>query len=301
MKSIFRRLLFKDLASKPFFAVNIPNGEIKERVFLINGENKLEISERHNVVCQSPFSIAVWLPTDREKDFLAVNTYLTIEKGSKLLARLSLAQTNTFSQEKGSFLVFRISGIRSYNPGFLKRYLMLKYFFSNERLPFFEAKAYSAIYSYPRRVIITSFRDNEYYNMFPMDFQGTYPEANFYLLGLKTSNITVNRIMNSRKVVVSSTDEIDSKTVYELGAHHSKEPPPIDKLPIKTRKSEIFDFPVPAFSSSYKELEIINHQILGSHCLLMGKIVNSKEEHENRSSLYHVHMFEYPNSGYKDI
>jgi flavin reductase (DIM6/NTAB) family NADH-FMN oxidoreductase RutF len=289
------------LAPRPFFAINIPNGEIKECAFLINGKNKLEISDRHNVVCQSPFSIAVWLPADQIKDFLDGNTSLSIEKESKILANVTLIQTNTFEQEKGAFLVFRISGIRSYKPGFLKRYLMLKYFFSNERLPFFEAKAYSAIYSYPRKVIITSFRDNEYYNMFPMDFQATYPEANFQLLGLKTSNITVNRIINSRKVVVSSTDEIDSKTVYELGAHHSKEPPPIDKLPIKTGRSEIFDFPVPAFSSSYMELEIVNHQILGSHCLLMGKIVNLKKAYENSSALYHIHMFEYPGSGYKDI
>jgi hypothetical protein len=301
MKAILSRLLFGNLPPKPFFAVNIPDGEIKERVFLTKGTNRIDISSQHNVVCQSPFSIAIWLSTDHQQDFLSASSSMIIMRGEKVLARVLLALTTSFHQQQGSFIVFRIVGIRCYEPGLLKRYLMLKRFFSNERLPFFEAKAYGAIYSYPRKVIVTSFCDKDYYNMFPMDFQGTYPEANFHLLGLKTTNITLNRIKNSGKVVVSSTDDVDSKTIYELGAHHSKEPPPLDALPFRTSKSEIFEFPVPAFSSSYKELEIVNHQILGSHCMLLGKIANSNKLTENRSSLYHIHMFAYPGSGYRDI
>ena len=301
MKAILSRLLFRNLAPKPFFAINIPNGEIKERVFLTTESSRTDISNHHNVVCQSPFSIAIWLDSEQAKNFASENSCVVIMREEEILARVYLVQSTFYHQEKGSFYVFRISRIKCYKPGFLKRYLMLKYFFSNERLSFYEAKAYGAIYSYPRKVIITSFSDNEYYNLFPMDFQGTYPEANFHLLGLKTSNITLNRIINSGRVVVSSTDEIDSRTVYELGAHHSKEPPPMETLPFRTFRSENFEFPVPAFSSSYKELEIVHHQILGSHCMLMGKIVNSKQLTRNRSALYHVHMFAYPGSGYQDI
>jgi flavin reductase (DIM6/NTAB) family NADH-FMN oxidoreductase RutF len=301
MKAIFSRLLFGNLAPKPFFAVNIPNGEIKERVFLTKGTSRIDISNHHNVVCQSPFSIAIWLNADQLEGFMAGNFSMVIMRKEETLASVNLVQTTFFQQEEGSFFVFRIVDIKCFKPGLLPRYLMLKYFFSNERLPFYEAKAYGAVYSYPRKVIITSFCDNEYYNMFPMDFQGNYPESNLHLLGLKTSNITLNRIIDAGRVVVSSTDEIDSKTVYDLGAHHSKEPPPVDSLPFRTRKSEIFEFPVPEFSSSYRELEIVHHQILGSHCLLMGRIANSKHFMEGRSALYHVHMFAYPGSGYQDI
>ena len=150
-------------------------------------------------------------------------------------------------------------------------------------------------------MIITSFSDHEYYNMFPMDFQGHYPEPGIQLLGLKTSNITVNRIIDSRRVVVSSTDQIDSKTVYALGAHHSKEPPPINNLPFETCESEIFNFPVPGFSSSYRELEIVGHHILGSHCMLVGHVINAKQRINSHSSFYQIHRFEYPGSGYRDI
>src|SRR5215467_6996571 len=101
MKTIFSRILFKNLPPRPFFAVNIPNGEIRERVYLTNRKNKFEISDRHNVVCQSPFSIAVWLPVDHAKNFLTGNTSLAIEKESKILAHVSLVQTNSYDQQNG--------------------------------------------------------------------------------------------------------------------------------------------------------------------------------------------------------
>jgi flavin reductase (DIM6/NTAB) family NADH-FMN oxidoreductase RutF len=301
MKKVLRKILFGALQPKPFFGVNIPNGEIKESVFLVNGSIRIDISERHNVVCQSPFSIAIWLNSNQLTDFQIEHSHLIVLKHEEILASVSLSLVNSFKENVGTFFVFKIVAIRSHKPGWLKRYLMLKYFFSNAKLLFSEAKAYSAIYSYPRRVIITSFSDKDYYNMFPMDFQGIYPEENMYLLGLKTSNITVNRIIHSGRVVVSSTDQIDSKTVYDLGAHHSKEPPHIEQLPFETRKSDLFKFPVPAFSSNYRELEIVRHHILGSHCMLMARIANTIYISESRSALYHIHIFEFPGSGYAEV
>src|SRR6516164_9170977 len=173
MKKILRKLLFRNLTPKPFFGVNIPYGEIREHVFLANGDQRMDISDQHNVVCQTPFSIVIWLNSNQLKNSLEKNPRLFVMKGEKILANVSLSLIQSFKENTGSFFVFKIASIRSYKPGILKRYLMLRYFFSNEKLPFFEAKAYSAIYSYPRKVIITSFRDKDYYNMFPMDFQGT--------------------------------------------------------------------------------------------------------------------------------
>ena len=106
--------------------------------------------------------------------------------------------------------------------------------------------------------------------------------------------------METKRVVVSSTEAIDSKTIYDLGAHHSKTPPSMKNLSFKVNESELLKFPVPEFSSSYKEIEIIENYKLGSHIMLVGRILNSRQLKENHSSLYHVHFFEYLHSDYDE-
>ncbi len=292
MKSLLKKILFKDLYPKPFFGVRLFNGEIKERVFLQKANFELDVSDRHNIVCESPFCIAVWVNKDNLSSFDPVKLRLKIVKGEKLIASLNIALIKQLEQSNGAILIFQIMKVRCYQLNLLHQFILLTFFFSKKRHTYTEAEMYGALYSYPRRVIVTSFRENEYYNMFPMDFHGEYPEVNIYLLGLKATNVTVNKIIERKEVVVSSTEDIDTKTIYDLGAHHSNTRPKIEDLCFKVVESELLKFPVPEFASFYKEIEIINAMTLGSHIMLVGKVINSKILKEDICSLYHVHFFE---------
>lgn len=86
--------------------------------------------------------------------------------------------------------------------------------------------------------------------------------------------------------------------MYALGAHHSKAPPELENLPFRFEESELLKFPVPAFSSSYREIEITDHFKLGSHMMFVGRIINSKKLRDSHTSLYHIHFFEQLKSGY---
>lgn len=298
MKSFIQKIFFKNIYPKIFFGVRILNHRIEEKVFLKNGFRQLDISEKHNIVCQTPFCLAVWIG---KSDIISFNTdklKLSIVKKEKLIALLSITLIKKLEESSGAIFIFKIIKVRCYQLNLLHQYILLGFLFFNKKHTYHESEMYGAMYSYPRRVIVTSFRDNEYYNMFPMDFQGEYPEANIYLLGLSKTNITVNKIIEAKRVVVSTTEQIDAKTIYELGAHHSKSPPKIENLSFKVIESESLKFPIPEFSSSYKEIEIISNYQLGSHIMLVGKILNSVVLKESHSSLYHVHFFEYLQSGY---
>lgn len=302
MKSLIKKLISRRLDPKPFFGVRIPNGQIEEEVILENAGHKLNVSNRHNIVCERPFCIAVWIGADDLSSFFeADKVKLKIIKGTKSVASLDIKPVKKLEQNNGAVFVFQVISARCYQLNLLYQYLLIRLFFTNRRHTYTEALIYCAVYSYPRKVIVTSFRDHEYYNIFPMDFQGEYPEINTYLLGLKTSNITVNKIIETKRVVVSTTDDIDSKTIYDLGAHHSNIPPTIENLSFKVRESELLKFPVPGFSSAYKEIEIIGNYKLGSHMMLVGRILNAKKITENHNSLYHVHFFEQLHAGYKEI
>jgi hypothetical protein len=159
----------------------------------------------------------------------------------------------------------------------------------------------SALYSYPRRIIIVSYSDEHYTNVFPMDIQGYIQEENMYILGLRTTNVTLDKILEAKKVVVSDTDAVELNTVYDLGKHSSKAPTPTDKLPFGVSKSEIFGFPVPDFTGSYKEIEIIQHKKMGYHMLMVGRIVNAKQIKTNPSSLYHVGFLQFKMGNYESI
>lgn len=298
MKSLIKKIFFKKINPKIFFGVGIPNDQIEEKVFLKNGVHQLDISDRHNIVCQTPFCIAVWID---ESDIISFNIdklKLIIEKRNKLIASLHITLIKSLDESNGTIFIFKIIKVKCYQLNFLHQYILLDLLSSKKKHCYLESLVYGAMYSYPRRVIVTSFRDHEYYNLFPMDFQGEYPEVNIYLLGLKKTNITINKIIESKRVVVSTTEAIGTKTIYALGAHHSKSPPKIEDLSFKVIESELLKFPVPEFSSSYKEIEIISNYELGSHIMLVGKVVNSVVLKESYSSLYHVHFFEYLQSGY---
>ena len=134
-----------------------------------------------------------------------------------------------------------------------------------------------------------------------MDLSGYIAESGIFILGLRTTNIALEKILTVKKVVISDTDNADINVIYSLGKHHSTAPPKLDDLPFDTLDSELFKFPVPDFSASYKEIEIIKSQELGSHMLLIGKVLNHKQIRNKSSSLHHIHYFQFCNSNYQEL
>jgi len=134
-----------------------------------------------------------------------------------------------------------------------------------------------------------------------MDIQGYIPEEELYILGLRTTNVTLNKILEAKKVVICDTDTVDINTVYNLGKHSSNAPTPLVDLPFSVSESELFGFHVPNFSGSYKEIEIIQHRKMGYHMLMIGKVLNNKKRKESSSSLYHVGFLQFQKGNYSSI
>jgi flavin reductase (DIM6/NTAB) family NADH-FMN oxidoreductase RutF len=197
--------------------------------------------------------------------------------------------------------LYKIENIKNYQLSALHRLVLFAYFLRSKANTYYSRKVISALYSYPRKIIIVSYRDDAYYNIFPMDIQGFIEQENIYILGLRTTNITLSKILEAKKVVISDTDTVEINTVYNLGKHSSSTPTPKDKLPFGTNDSELFGFPVPDFTGSYKEIEIIHHKKMGYHMLLVGKVVNSKKLKPQTSSLYHVGFLQFQKSNYQSI
>jgi hypothetical protein len=301
MNALIRKLFFKNSKIKTFFITRIAGNKIEERVFLKKNNRRIDITANHSMICLDPFCVAAWLPY-QELDLIDPKTAtIQFTKGSHLNASINVSLIEKITTEHGMLLLYKIEKVRNFQFTILHRLTLFAYFLRSKTNTYYSRKVISALYSYPRSIIIVSYKDDEYYNIFPMDIQGYIREDNIYILGLRTTNITLNKILETKKLVVCDTDNVDINTVYALGKHSSTSPTPTEQLPFNVTESGLFKFPVPDFTGSYKEIEIIHHKKMGYHMLMVGKVVNAKEVKQDHASLYHVGFLQFQKSDYVNI
>ncbi|SHG90900.1 NADH-FMN oxidoreductase RutF, flavin reductase (DIM6/NTAB) family [Chryseolinea serpens] len=290
LKSIAKRALFGDRVAKNFPPIRIAIGKMEEKVFLSWHDDRLDISERHCIVCHAPFCLTVWL-TAAESIRVQTNILMiSVATGQKIHAEITASVIKKIETENGFLFVVRAEKASCYQKNALFQLFMRRYF-RHKNTPQ-EDKFYAAAYSYPRRVIAVSFQEASYYNIFPMDFQCSIAGTDLYVLGLRTTNVTLDKIIQSKRVVIGDTARADLDVIYALGRNHSASPPPQDSLAFEVLKSERFGFPVPVFSASYKEIDLIAHHNLGTHTMLIGRIANAKLLWAAESYLYHIHFLQ---------
>lgn len=284
-----------------FFISRLADGQIEEKVFLKKGEQNIDITMQHGMICLDPFCVAVWLREDQINTIETGAVKIQFKKGTKLNASIKVSLIEKIPTGHGELLLYKVEKVKNYQLSALHRLVFFAYFLRSKKNTYYSRKVIGALYSYPRRIIIVSYKDENYYNIFPMDIQAYIEQEGLYILGLRTTNVTLNKILDARKVVVCDTDTVDIDTVYKLGKHSSNSPTPKEQLPFGTSDSQLFGFPVPDFTGSYKEIEIIHHKKMGYHMLMVGKVLNEKKIKPSSSSLYHIGFLQYQMGNYKSI
>ncbi|HEY2580714.1 MAG TPA: hypothetical protein VGI43_02855 [Mucilaginibacter sp.] len=301
MNALIKKLFFKDTKIKTFFITRLAADEVEEKVFLTKDKHLIEISRHHGMICLDPFCVAVWLTDEESNLFDLTQASIHFKKGNKLNAAITVSFIEKIPTAHGELVLYKVEKVVNHQLNPLHRLVLFTYLLRSKASTYYSRRVISALYSYPRSIIIVSYKDDEYCNIFPMDIHAYVEEENLYILGLRTTNITLNKILDARKVVVCDTDAVDIDTVYSLGKHSSNSPTPKEQLPFTTAESEVFNFPVPDFTGSYKEIEIIHHRKMGYHMLMVGRVVNAKKIKQSSSSLYHVGFLQFQTNGYKSI
>jgi hypothetical protein len=171
--------------------------------------------------------------------------------------------------------------------------LLFNKYYKKPQTSFNQLKAFASAYSYPRRVRVISFKDGDYYNIFPMDLLGEIKPGNKYVFGLRHTNTALAKIMHTGKIVVSEAPFEYKDVIYKLGSHHSTGAPLVENLPFKVITSENFGFYVPDWVNSYKEINITKTINLGSHMLLLGDVQHECELKKSTGHLFHIHYLLY--------
>ncbi|QKJ29915.1 hypothetical protein HQ865_09150 [Mucilaginibacter mali] len=299
---LIKNLFFKRAGKiQAFMITRLQADEIAERVMLTSGPYSFDITRQHGMICLAPFCMAVWLP-QKQAD-MADLQFSKIEfiNEDTLNARIWVSLIEQIQTEHGVLLLYKILKVGNYQLSILHRLVFFGYLLRAKNNTYHHREVISALYSYPRSIIIVSYRDADYCNIFPMDIHSYIEAEGLYLLGLRTTNITLDKILEAKKVVICDTSNVDIDTVYNLGKHSSKVPTPVGQLSFGVSNSEMFGFPVPEFSGWYKEVEIVHHQKMGYHMLLLGKVVNKRVIRQNPASLYHVGFLQAQQGNYKSM
>jgi hypothetical protein len=296
MKAVLRRILFGDTPVSEYCTVTV-DGDIREKVYLTIGSARLDISGIHWLLCLNPIVFGIWFKDGSEfippvKDSSCEMHFTDGAKTSASVADIKLFVRHQIQTTEGTLVLAELKQVAIHHIPYIKSLILYYKYYKKPEQDYKKLKSYSAAYSYPRRVRVVSFREGDWFNIFPMDLVGDIPSGKRYVFGLRHSNVTLDRIIRTGKICVSEIPYDYKSVIYQLGKHH-KEPLSETILPFKVISSETFGFPVPEWADRYKEIRIVSTMNLGSHMLLWGEEVNEKYLHESHGHLFHIHYLHY--------
>jgi len=289
MKNLIKKMLFGEYEPKQYLTFSIKENEVKERAFIHIDGQQIDISKTHFTLCQNPYMIGVWLPKNIKEES---NPSVEIQLANEPMLRSKCSLNEVIEFETGNLWLLELVKTQYYFINYFHQKAVVGFFYwkQKHKVSFEELDHFCAMYSYPRSVILTCFGTPNDYNLFPMDLRGGIEEAGLYFLGLRNTNVTLKKMLKAQKVVVCGIAANQKKHILALGAHHSTQPPSLEKLPFNCIASEKFGFPVPAIVSDYRELIIQQYLDKGSHTIMICKVVNKVVFKEDFASLHHQHI-----------
>ncbi|MBO9567101.1 MAG: hypothetical protein J7621_30290, partial [Niastella sp.] len=265
----------------------------------VNGQ-LLNISQQHWLLCIEPVVFGIWIEKQAHKVALQNATTcklyfnsLNQDKGllaGSMEAVLNFTRMQAIEEETGTLFLLKLEKSYIHQLNALKRYLIFRRYYKKNGLTFPQFKSFVAAYSYPRRIRVISFRQDDYYNIFPMDLLGDISGNNRFVFGLRHSNVALDKIITTRKLVVSEAPYAQKDTIYRLGAHHSSVPPQLDALPFRVITSKKHGFYVPEWALSYREIDVLQTINLGSHMLIWGSTAEEQVLRPSTGYLYLIHF-----------
>lgn len=303
MKKLIRKMLVGDNVIHEYSTVTVPDG-IQEKVYLKVNSQLINVSHLHWLLCIEPVIFGIWIEKEAHKAAINNSTIckLYFSGGNKentgavsgpMEAVLSFTRTQSIEEETGTLFLLKLEKSHIHQLNAIKRYLLFHRYYRKNGLTFPQFKSFVAAYSYPRRIRVISFRQDDYYNIFPMDLLGDISTCNRYVFGLRHSNVALDKIIATGKLVVAEVPFDQKDTIYRLGAHHSSSPPSLNTLPFKTVLSKNHGCYIPDWALSYREINVLRTINLGSHMLLWGESSGEQVLQAPAGHLYLVHFLHY--------
>ena len=285
MKRLIRKILMGDTVFSEYSRIRF-SGETQEKVWLACGEKTINVSRSHWLLCIEPLVFGVWVGREDVVD----HQYRLLFSDA---AVVTLELMHKVEDPGGVLLLLKVVHCQLLQLDPIRRWVLYRRYYSRDKMSYGKFKGFAAAYSHPRRVRLISFREEDQYNIFPMDLLGEVPLQHKYVFGLRHTNRTLQQIAATGKIVVSEVPAAYEDAVYKLGRHHSSSPPALDELPFEVNCTRRFGFYYPVWVQEYKEVRIRATFNMGSHMLLWGEIEGEEKINEGDDHSYLIHFLQY--------
>jgi hypothetical protein len=298
MKKLIKHIFYPNTHITEYKSIGI-DADIREQVLFRCGDLQLDVSDKHWLLCLEPIVFGIWIPDDVKCNILTKgkSELLFYEKEKNGPPRLIAEASLSFLEEKnkpgGSLLLFRSDRQTILQVSRFESRFLIAPFYKKPGFTLQKMAAFAAAYSYPRRVRLISFLEGDNYNLFPMDLLGQIGGTNQIIFGLRHTNRSLEKIINTGKIVMCEFPSSYRDVIYSLGSHHSSAPPDLSALPFKVTPSVNWNFPIPEFVTSYHEIRITDTKNLGSHMLMLGESMHHEIKTQPATPLYHIHFLLY--------
>jgi len=287
------KLLTGETHVREYTALRI-DGEIRERVYLECGGMLVDVSARHWLLSLEPMVFGVWM--DGAEPLPAMKPckmYFYGKEGmaaKDLTVAIRLKCSGELQDGKGRLMLLTLMHAELFHMAPLKARLIYWRYYRKPYKSYGEYKSLIAAFSFPRRVRLISFRDGDYYNIFPMDLIGAIDGERRMVFGLRHSNRSLTGMAATGRFAVADVSYDRREAVYGLGRHHSTAPPSIVQLPfgiIHSREGQCY---LPDWVEGYREMSVLATRNLGSHMLIWAAWEKEYSVNLSADHLHHVHF-----------
>jgi flavin reductase (DIM6/NTAB) family NADH-FMN oxidoreductase RutF len=270
-------------------------------VQLLAGGVQFEVTANHVIAALKPLTIAIGLdpPLQRAVEGDEGTALRFVDRHTRrVLGSLHLRRTRVRQTGDVQIGLFDVVHDRQrclrwpYRPW--NRYLQNRAALKNDRPGNFSMapkplQQIMIFYICPRPVVLVSVDDGRHSNIFPMDLIGPLvPDV--FTLALRSSSQSVGTMKSARRAALSDIAASDVKIAHSLGAHHKQMQVDWDSLPFTVEPSLHFSLSVPATALCVREIEIVDHEEIGSHTFFICRIVSVRSARSVRegNQLHHT-------------
>ncbi|MGN6790242.1 MAG: flavin reductase [Rhodanobacteraceae bacterium] len=145
-------------------------------------------------------------------------------------------------------------------------------------------------YLCPRPVVLVSVEALGHRNIFPMDLIGPLRQSGFFSLALRSTNVSVPVIRETRRIALSGIAAGLKTITYKLAEHHKRPLDDWNELSLPLRLSREFAIPAVAEALRIQELSIVHSREIGSHTFFLCHVASDEAPAEGMQ-LHHTAGF----------
>lgn len=288
VKRAIKNLLFGDTLLPQEFTIGMvePNSEVT--VWFDGMGDPVDVTRRYATACSDPLTFCIafdGIGYAKERGARLSLRFSERHAENRTLGEISLREGERISLPGMELVLFQARSSANYclpATRLTAHYLLQAYSLwrgnnaSGMRMSLLDRRAAIVSFIRPHPVMLVSVAEGSGGNVFPMNLMGELGPGRL-AFALKASRRAAPLVERVGRAALSNIPVSQASFAFRLASNHFKDSIAWDDLPFDTKRSTMFDIPIPAFASRVREVAIQRVHPIGSHTLFVARL-----EHDER-------------------